>query len=177
MGTSLRTQTVFWNWGPVCRYVTFWWRRAYALGMLACGGMTKLAGIDSCWGRNDKELQSWRCCEWIVWFLARRSKIISFSMPRIQRIWLHPCQNHKPNLTLMWISDHVSMQVLCRKIHCFICQGPHTTSQKVSSLSETWRKGKSTPKKNGRFKEDVENKTPSSQGAFGFCTSRSKFFW
>ena len=160
MGTSLRT--VFWDRGPVCCYATFWWCRAYALGMLAHGGTTKLAGVDSCRGRNDKELQSWRCCKWIVWFLARRSKFISFSVPRIRRIhvwlhpwtWLHPCQNHKPSLTLTRISDHVSMQVLCRKIHCFICQGPHTTSQKVSSLSETWRRGKSMPKKNHCYKKD-----------------------
>ena len=88
MGTSLRT--VFWDREPVCCYATFWWRRAYALGMLARGGTTKLAGIDSCWGRNGKELQSWRCCEWIVRFLARRSKFISFSVPRIRHIWLHP---------------------------------------------------------------------------------------
>ena len=85
MGTSLRT--VFWDRGPVCYYTTSWWRRAYVLGMLAHEEMTKLAGVDSCQGGNGK---SWRCCEWIVRSLVRRSKFISFSVPRIWHIWLHP---------------------------------------------------------------------------------------
>jgi hypothetical protein len=39
------------------------------------------------------------------------------------------------SLNIRSLINHVSMQTLSRAIHCFIREGSHTTSQKVSSLS------------------------------------------